>query len=160
MIKCSFNYDENLLNKINKTTLKTSNLINEILIGLIFIAVLVMFAMNNYMSGAIFAVVGLMMFTGVIFLNKSISASNNMLLGQHVDVKFNENDMVMTCKMGEHNLYTAKFEYSAVVKVVEKNGLAYLYFNKKSVVILPKSAFKTDNDYKTIIERAGNNYLV
>lgn len=160
MIKCKFKYDEKLLNKITNTTLKTSNLINQILIGLIAVAVAVMFIMGYKVSGIVFLAVGVILVAGVIFVNKLISKSNKMLLGQQVDIVFSETDMVMNCSMGGEKLYTAKLEYSAVKKVVEKNDLAYLYFDKKSIIILPKQSFISEQDYQKVMELVGNNYIM
>ncbi|MBO5910350.1 MAG: YcxB family protein, partial [Clostridia bacterium] len=57
-------------------------------------------------------------------------------------------------------LYNATLEYNGIKKIVDKQGLIYLYFDKASAIVIPKSSFKTSEDYEKAMELAGNNYVV
>lgn len=160
MIECSFEYNFNLLQKINNNTLKKYNIINEILIGLIFIAIAVMFVVGNIILGIILSITSACLIASLIFTNISIKKSNNILLGQRVKVVFKEDDMNMTGLLGDKVLYKTTIEYSVIKKVVEKSEFVYVYLDKKSIIVIPKASFKTTQDYKKAIELAGNNYVV
>jgi len=160
MIKCGFEYSFNLLQKINSNTLKRYNIINEILIGLIFVAIAVMFVVGNIVLGVILSITTVFLITSLIFTNISIKKSNNILLGQRVEVVFDEKKMNTTGLLGDKVLYKTNIEYSVIKKVIDKPEFIYIYLDKKSIIIIPKASFKTVEDYKQAFELASNNYVV
>lgn len=160
MIESNFEYTEGLLNKINTSTLKKWNLINEILMAIILAGSVVLFVTGNTAISIIGTVVFVLLATTLVLFNKAIARSNKILLNQQIKIVFNQNNMVMTSKLGDKQLYNATFEYSAIKKVVNKQGLSYVYFDKKSIIIIPQDSFKTFDEYKTAMELISNNYVV
>ncbi|MFQ6724391.1 MAG: YcxB family protein, partial [Clostridia bacterium] len=94
------------------------------------------------------------------FNYRAVNSYNRVLIGQKVNMVFNESNMTMTTKIGEKVLYRANFQYSAIKKVVSKQDLVFVYFDNTSVVVIPKYSFKTRQDYKRAMELVGNNYVV
>ena len=83
-----------------------------------------------------------------------------MMLGQQVSIQFNDKDMLMSATQGQIVIYKARIEYSVIKKVVEKNDLAFLHINKKAIIVMPKNAFKTAQEYQKAIDLSVNNYVV
>ena len=160
MIECGFAYTENLLNTINTDSTRKSNLINEISIFIILLCAVILFLTHNVVLGVIFSVIFVVLAVGLFFTNKSIAKSNQMLLGQQIKIVFNDNNMVMTCKLGGKTLYNTTFEYSAVKKILNKKDLIYIYFDKNSAIIIPKLSFKSTKDLNRALELVGNNYII
>ncbi len=160
MIKCKFEYTEGLLKKINTTSLKVSNLINELLLFIILVGSVILFVTGNLVLGIVLAVVFVLFAVSLYLFNEAIYKSNIILRGQQVHILFNEGNMDMSCSRGENQLYKANFEYVAIKKLEVKQDLIYVYFDKKSVIIIPKLAFTTETDYNKAIELLGNNYMV
>lgn len=160
MIKCNFIYNNELLSKINKTTTKNINIFSEIAMFLILVGTVVLFVMGKNLLGAIFAGIFVLLVISFIFTNKALQKSNYVLKGQDVNVVFNEESMQMTSSLNDKVMYNATFEYSAIKKFAIKNDLIYVYFDKTSIIIIPKSAFKVEDDYEKAIQLIGNNYLV
>lgn len=160
MIECNFIYSNELLNKINKTTTKNINIFSEIAMFLILVGTVVLFVMGQNLLGAIFVVIFVLLLISLIFTNKSFEKANYVLMGQNVNVIFNEESMQMTASLNDKVMYNATFEYSAIKKFAIKNDLIYVYFDKTSIIIIPKLAFKVADDYEKAIQLIGNNYLV
>ena len=97
---------------------------------------------------------------GFISANKSVERSNRGLLGQQINLSFAESELIMTANLGKETLYTAKFDYATVKSVKVKSSLIYIKFDKNSVVVVPKSAFKTEADFVKALERVSNNYVM
>ena len=160
MIKCGFEYDFNLLQKISNNTLKKYNVINEVLVGLMFVAIAIMFIFDNIVLGTIFSVILVFLIVNLVFANTLIKKSNNGLLGQRVELVFKEHSMDMSGILGDKVLYKTVIEYSVIKKVVDKSEFIYVYLDKKSIIIIPKASFKSMEDCKKAIELSGNNYVV
>ena len=82
------------------------------------------------------------------------------MIGQRVRVVFEDYTMTMTTSIGEKVLYRANFEYKAIKKIVNKDGLMFVYFAKDAVIVVPTDSFKTIQDYKKAKDLLGNNYLI
>lgn len=160
MVECNFTYTNELLDKISRVSTKKINLISEIAIGIILIGVFVLFATSNILLGFIFLAIFAMLLVSIIFINRSIIKSNRMLLNQNISIVFNEENMKMKAIMGDRVVYSASFEYSAVIKVENLQELTYVYFNKSSVIVIPKSSFQTQDDYEKAMQLVANNYVI
>lgn len=160
MIESNFEYTENLINKINTNSVKRYNLVIEIAMFVIFLSAVVLFVTGNILLGVIFSVIFAILLASVIITNRGIAKNNRILVGQRVSVKFNDSDMLMTAKLGNKVIYNAKLEYGAVKKIVERQDLIFIYFGKESAVVVPKSSFKTGEDYQKAMQFVGNNYVV
>lgn len=161
MIEAKFEYSYQYIKDLNKSTMKTYNLIGEIALFLILCGIGIMFAVaRNVLLGVLASVTFVMLLVGFVIANKSVERSNRGLLGQQVKVSFAENEMIMTASVGGETLYTAKFEYAAIKSVKVKNNLMYIKFDKTSVVIIPKLGFKKDADFVKALEYASNNYVI
>lgn len=160
MIECGFAYTENLLNAINTDSTRKANLINEISIFVILLCSIILFLTHNIALGVIFSIIFVVLSIGLFLTNKAIAKSNKMLLGQQIRIKFNDSNMVMTCKFGDKTLYNTTFEYNAIKKILNKKDLIYLYFDKNSAVIIPKLSFKSNKDLNRALELIGNNYII
>ena len=160
MIECGFAYTENLLNAINTDSTRKANLINEISIFVILLCSIILFLTHNIALGVIFSIIFVVLSIGLFLTNKAIAKSNKMLLGQQIRIKFNDSNMVMTCKFGDKTLYNTTFEYNAIKKILHKKDLIYLYFDKNSAVIIPKLSFKSNKDLNRALELIGNNYII
>lgn len=160
MIKCGFKYTEGLVKNINDVAVKKYNIIIEIAMLLSFTSLCILFATHNKTLGIIFSGVFVFLLICLIIINKLNANNNKILIGQQVDFKFDENNFIITCTLGDEILYDATFEYSAIKKVKLTKELVLLYFNKKSALPIPKSSFKTVGDYNTIVQIVQNNYIV
>ena len=160
MIEAKFEYTRNFLNQINLNATKKSNLINEIALFVILVSAIVCFVVKNIWFGVSLSVVFVGLLVGIIFTNKTLARTNRPLLGQKVRVMFDESEMHMVGTLGDKVLYTSTFDYKAVKRVEEKQDLIYIFFNKTAVIVVPKSSFKTEADYKKAFELISNNYVV
>lgn len=160
MIESNFEYTENLINKINACVIKKYNLFTEIAMFIILLSCVVLFITHNVMLGIIFCIIFICLLVSLIISNKGIEKSNKILIGQQVKVVFNEHNIGMTTKLGNRILYNAKFEYNAIKKVDEKKDLMFIYFDKISAIIVPRTSFKTSEEYKKAVELAVNNYTI
>ena len=160
MFESNFKYTEQLLNKIGKNSTKIANLIGEILMLVIAASVAILFVTEHYLLGGIFAGVFVLFFISLIFTNKSIQNSNKSLLGHEINIVFNEDNMAVKAEFGGATLYNLSFEYKAIKKVVLHKDLVYVYFTKKSAIIIPKTSFKTSDDCQKALNLINNNYMV
>ena len=161
MIEAKFEYSYEYINELNNKTMKTYNIISQIALFLILCAVGIMFAVaRNIFLGVLASVTFVILLVGFVIANKSVERSNRGLLGQQIKISFSENEMVMTSSLGEKVLYTARFDYSAVKSVKVKNNLIFIKFDKKSMVVIPKLAFKNESDFIKAKEYLNNNYVM
>lgn len=160
MIEGNFEYTTGLLKKINSNAVRKSNLVNEIAMLVIAVGAVVAFILDNVFIGISLAVVFVALGVSLMFTGKSIARANNRLLGQKVKLVFSNTDMHMTGLAGEVALYNVSFEYKAIKKVSIKQDIIYIYFDRNSVIIIPKSSFKTSEDCENVIELVSNNYVV
>lgn len=160
MIESNFKYSEQLLNKISKNSTKIANLIGEILMLIILASVAVLFVTGNKLLGGIFVGVFVFFLISLISANKSIKNSNKSLLGHQIHIVFNQDNMTMKATVGDDMLYNMSFEYAAIKKVAVRGDLVYVYFTKKSAIVIPKTSFKTSNDCEKVLNLISNNYVV
>lgn len=160
MIESNFEYTENLINKINSNAVKKYNLAIEIAMFIILLSAVLMFIVATVALGVIFSVVFVLLGVSLFFNYKAINKSNRVLVGQNVNIVFNQKNMLMTTKLGNKTLYKANFEYNTIRKVEEKNDLVFLYFDKVTVIVIPKISFKTTEQYKKALDLVANNYVV
>jgi ABC-type uncharacterized transport system permease subunit len=160
MIESNFEYTEKLINNINTASIKKYNLGIEIAMFIILLGAVVLFVTSNTLIGVICSAIFIMLLISLVFANLSITKSNRVLVGQRVNIIFNEDNMVMTSKLGEKVLYKANFEYKAIKKVKDNQDLVFVYFDKVSVIIIPKTSFKTSKECKKAMELIGNNYVI
>ena len=161
MIEANFEYSYQYIKELNNSTMRTYNLIGQIALFLILCGACILFSVaRNILLGVLAAVTFVILLVGFVCANKAVQRSNRALLGQQVKVKFGENEMIMTASMGDEALYTAKFEYAAIKSVKAKNDLMYIMFDKKSAVVVPKLAFKTEAEFVKVLERVSNNYVM
>ena len=160
MVESNFEYTEVLIKKINTNAIKKCGLITEIAMFFILLGAVVLFVTGNTIMGVISSIIFAVLLASLVFTNLSINKSNCVLVGQRVNVVFNDTKISMTTKLGNRVLYRANFDYNAVKSVKVTGDLIYIYFNKSSVVIVPKTSFKTSQDCKTALELVGNNYVI
>ena len=160
MIESNFEYTEGLVKKINTNAIKRYELITEISLFIILLGVVMLFVMGNNILGAIGSGIFIVLLTSLIFSKLTITKSNRILIGQQVNIMFNDTKMSMTTKLGEKVLHRANFDYNAIKSVKSRGDLIYIYFNKSSVIIIPKTSFKTSQDCTTAMELLGNNYVI
>lgn len=160
MIESNFEYTEKLINKINTASVKKYNIIIEITMFMILLGAVVLFITGNTVLGVAGCIIFVLMAISLFLNNKEINRSNRILIGQKVNIVFKSSDMLMTTKLGNKVLYKSNFEYGSIKKIVENEDLVFIYFDKVSVVIFPKSSFKSIDDYKKAMQFVGNNYIV
>lgn len=161
MIEAKFEYSYPYIKELNNSIMKTYNVIGQISLFLIFCGIAVMFAVvQNILLGVLSAATFVILIVGFVCANIAVERSNRALLGQQVKIQFGEDEMNMTATMGEQTIYTAKFEYAAIKSAKAKNNLMYIMFDKKSAVVVPKSAFKTEAEFTKVLERVSNNYVM
>ena len=161
MIEAKFEYSYKYVKDLNSSIMKRYNLIGEISLFLILCGACAMFAVaRNIFLGVLASITFVLLLVGFVFANKAVERSNRTLLGQQVDVKFSDNEMTMTAKLGTETLYNAKFDYAAIKTAKVKDNLLYIKFNKRNMVIIPKVGFKTDADFAKALERVTNNYVI
>lgn len=161
MIEAKFEYSYPYIKELNNSIMKTYNVIGQISLFLIFCGIAVMFAVvQNILLGVLSAVTFVILIVGFVCANIAVERSNRALLGQQVKIQFGEDEMNMTATMGEQTIYTAKFEYASIKSAKAKNNLMYIMFDKKSAVVVPKSAFKTEDEFTKVLERVSNNYVM
>ena len=160
MVENNFEYTAGLINKINKTGIKKYNLVIEIAMFFILLGAVLLFVTDNIWLGVIFSILFIVLLAGLVFANLSITMSNKVLIGQHINIKFKDDKMSMTALLGEKTLYNADFEYKAIKKIKNDDELIFVYFDKVSVVVMPKFGFKTTADYKRAVELLSNNYII
>lgn len=161
MIEAKFEYSYQYIKELNSSTMRIYNIIGQIALFLILCGVAVMFAVaRNILLGVLSSITFVMLLAGFISANKAVERANRGLIGQQVKVKFDENEMIMTATIAGETLYTSRFDYSAIKSVKEKNDLMFIKFDKKSMIVIPKSGFKKDADFKKVLDRVSNNYVV
>ena len=160
MVECGFTFTSALLDRINKNSTKTINLIGEIALFIILVGAIVMFVVDNIIIGIIALAIFALLLTSFILGNKSIARTNRGLLNQQVKINFNEENMTMQGYINGKQLYSTTFEYSGIKKVEIKQDLIYVYFDKKSAVVVPMASFKSNSDCEKAIELVSNNYVV
>lgn len=160
MIESSFEYTTELLNKINRNVVKKSNIINEIAMLIILVGAVVGFIVGNKVIGISLIVVFVGLLISLVFTGKAIAGANRALLGQKVNITFSDVDMHMTGLIGDKAIYNASFEYKAIKKVNVVQDLIYIYFDRSSVIIVPKNSFKTSEECEKVIQLTSNNYVV
>ncbi len=160
MIECNFEYTEKLINKVNSESMKKYNIIIEIAMILILISAIAMFITGNTLLGISGIVLNVSLAVSLWINNRSINRSNEVLIGQKVNIKFAEDKMLMTIKLGEKVLNKVNFEYSAIKKVSSKDDFVMVYFDRVSAVIIPRDSFKTTKDYRKAMDYVGNNYII
>ena len=160
MIEAKFEYTNSLLSQINANTTKKSNLINEIALFIILVGAVICFVVENVWFGVSLLVIFAALIVSLVIANRSVARVNRPLLGQKVRVMFDKAEMHMFGTRGDKLLYTTTFDYKAIKKVEQRQNLIYIFFDKLSVVIVPKTSFKTEEDYKKAFELISNNYVV
>ena len=161
MIEAKFEYSYKYVKDLNKSIMKTYNLIGEISLFFILCAVCIMFAVvGSILMGVLASITFVSLLVSFVFANKAVERSNRILVGQRVKISFDVNMMTMSASLGGETLYNAKFDYSAVKSVKVKDNLIYISFDKKSVVIIPKAGFKTEADFVKALEYVSNNYVI
>ena len=161
MIEAKFEYTHRFIKELNTSTMRTYNLIGQIALFLILCGAVIMFAVaRNILLGVLASVTFVVLLVGFVCANKAVERSNRGLLEQQIKVNFGENEMTMTSSVGGQILYNAKFDYTTVKGVKLNNNLMYIKFDKNSVVVIPKSGFKTEADFIKALERVSNNYVM
>ena len=127
MIESNFEYTESLIKKINTASIRKYNLMIEIAMFIILLGAVILFVTGNTAMGVICCLIFIMLLISLVFANISITKSNRVLVGQRVNIIFNEENMMMTTKLGEKVLYKANFEYNAIKKVEKKISVRYNY---------------------------------
>ena len=161
MIEAKFEYSYQYIKDLNKSTMKTYNMIGQIALFLIFCGIGVMFGVSkNILLGVLISITFVILLVGFVSANKAVERANRALLGQHIDLSFSEGEMTMTASVEGENFYTARIDYKTIKSVKVKDNLMYINFNKNSAVIVPKSAFKTEENFVKALERVTNNYVI
>ncbi len=160
MVESNFEYTEGLIKKINAKSTMKYEFITEIALFIILLSSVILFIGRNNVLGGICCIIFLVLLASLVLSKLSINKSNRILIGQQVNIVFNETKMSMTTKLGEKVLHRANFDYNAIKSVKSSGDLIYIYFNKISVMIVPKTSFKTSQDCKTALELLGNNYVI
>ena len=160
MVESNFEYTDNLIKKVNANAIKKYNLIIEIAMFIILLGAVVLFVTGNTVLGVIAGAIFAILLVSLVFANMSITKSNRVLIGQNVNIVFNDTKMTMTTKLGNKVLYRANFDYNAITSVKHGADLIVVHFNKVSAVIIPKTSFKTSQDCTKAIQLMGNNYVV
>lgn len=160
MVKSNFEYTEGLIKKINSNSVNIYNLIIKISMAIILLSSIILFITHNFVFGAISFVVFVCLLASLLLTNRAIITSNKILIGQKVNILFKDNQMDVTTKLGEKVLYNASFEYQAIKKFKNSKDLIYLYFDRSSVIIIPKTGFKNAQELQTAIELVSNNYVI
>lgn len=159
MINCEFTYTTEFLKKISKASSKVSNMIAEIMLGIIVVATVALFATGEVTTGIVFAVVAAVTVLAQVLVNLRLYKVNSFLLNQKVNLQFDIKSMKYVQKIDDQVLQEASIEYTVISKVKQVDDLMFLYFNSKSALIVPKSAFKSFEDYKKAYDLASNNYV-
>lgn len=160
MVNCKFTYTDELLKKITKTSLKKSNLIMEILLGIILIASISLFAIKSTASAIVLAGVFVVTVIAQVLTNIKLGKINNVLLNQTVEIDFDIKNMKYVQKMDDATLNDAVIDYGVIKKIKEVDELLYLYLNSQSAFIIPKNSFKSTEEYRKAFELVSNNYVV
>lgn len=159
MINCEFTYNDELLKKITKASTKLTNMITEIMLGIIIISSAALFATKETVTGIIFAVVAVLTVVAQIISNRRLYKLNSFLLNQKVKLQFDVKGMKYVQTMADEVLQDANIEYAIISKVKQVNDLMFLYFNSRSALIVPRTAFKSYEEYKKAYDLASNNYV-
>lgn len=159
MINCEFTYNDELLKKITKASTKLTNIITEIMLGIIIISAVALFATKDVTAGVIFLAVAVLTVVAQILTNRRLYKINSFLLNQKVKLQFDIKSMKYVQTMEDAVLQDANIEYTVISKVKQVDDLMFLYFNSKSALIVPKTAFKSYEEYKKAYDLASNNYV-
>ena len=101
MIESNFEYTENLIKKINTNAIKKYKLITEIAMFIILVGSVALFIGGNTILGLIASGIFVVLLISLVFSNLSISKSNRILIGQKVNIVFNDTKMTMITKLAE-----------------------------------------------------------
>ena len=159
MIKCKFDYNKALLDKITANSTKKANFIIEICAFVIFLSSIVLFCFKYYSLAISFLILSIVLAIALIVVNVVISKGNNTLLGQTVEIEFNQDDMLVKIWLRENELASAQIAYNIIKQVKVEEDLIYFYINSKNAVIAPKNSFSSKEDADKAIGLAGNNYV-
>lgn len=159
MIKCEFAYTGDLLKQITKASTKVSNIISEIMLGIIVIADVALFATRQISAGVVFVVIAVLTLLAQILTNIRINKANSFLLNQKVSLQFDVKSMKYVQKLDKVILQDADIEYSVFSKVKQVDDFLFLYFNSRSALIVPRTAFKSFEDYQKAVDLTSNNYV-
>jgi len=160
MVKCKFEYTGEMLKSISKRATKNISIFMEIAMIAILAASVVLFVVGQTMIGVVGVAVLVAFGVSLYFINRSVISSNAVLAGQEVNVEFKDKEMHMEGKMGDAVLYNANLEYNAIKKLKQDNQFIYIFFDKTSVVTIPKICFKSSNDMDKVLHLLGNDYQV
>lgn len=160
MVKCKFNYNEDMLNKLAKNSTKLADLITEICCGILVVAGSVMFALGRTGLGITSIVIMVVLFGSMVLNNMSIKRNNMLFLGREVNVKFDKEGMKVVTSFNDKEISNININYSIIRNIKEIDGLVYLYLPKNSAVVIPKKGFESAEEYKLALELAGKNYIV
>ena len=160
MINCNFVYSKELLEQIARNSTRKVNRILEICLVLMLISIVVIFCAGEVTMGVIFSVMFVAFVISLIVTNISIRKSSNLLLNQRVELQFDKDFMYMKTYIGEDMLSNSKIDYSVIKKIKNIEGLMYLYISNNSAVIIPVTAFETQEQCKKAMDFAGNNYTM
>ena len=160
MISCKFTYTDDLLKKITKTSLKKSNIIMEVLLGIILIGSVSLFAIKSTASAIVLAGVFVVTLIAQVLTNIKLGKINNVLLNQTVEIDFDMKNMKYVQKMDDATLNDAVIDYAIIKKIKEVDEFLYLYLNSQSAFIIPKNSFKSMEEYRKAFELVSNNYVV
>jgi len=160
MIQSNFKYTDELLNKISKNSTKNIKTFIMIAIFAMLTGVVILMLTGNKTLGIIFACVLVVLIVSLILTNKSMLKANQSLFNQDVNITFAQDKMILKSTLGKEILYNISFDYKAIKKVVKKSDLIYVYFNRSSAIVIPKSSFTTDEDYEKALHLVSDNYTV
>jgi hypothetical protein len=127
---------------------------------IILVSSAILFATHNIVLGAIFGGVFVVFLAMLVLVNMFKSTNNQMLEGQDVNVKFDEQNLMIICSLNNEVLYSAAVEYSTIKSVKKSKELMFLYVNKNSAIVIPKASFASVEDYNKVIQLVQNNYVV
>jgi len=160
MIQSNFKYTSDMLRKINKNTTKKINLFIEIFLLAMLVGVILLIVTGNKTLGFVFAGVLVLIVISFVLTNMTVLRSNQFLLNQDINIIFNQNEMVMKAMLYREKLYDMTFDYKAITKVEQNKDFIYVYFNKKSAIVIPISSFKNSETCEKALQLLNNNYTI
>ena len=160
MVSCEFAYTEQLLKRINKSIIKKTTAIGELVLFVVFISAAMLFIWSGVEMACICLGVFVSLWISLTLSKKAVARANIMLLNQKIQLIFNRENINIIASQGGIEVSNDTLEYSAIRKVKERDDLLYIYIGKKIAIIAPKDSFASLEDYEKAVELVNNNYVI